>query len=199
MATIGPRLRKLQTKLLAMRMGSGAVKLPKDVQRIHMRFAPRLGNGHMGPRKFWKHELIRLKFHNPAVSMTVDRSVKTEEEAFLTVFFAPKDAAKTSGAETGGTHATTSTSGDKVASDHTPSEKTESVSISHKLPHEILQDLVRLTDAEIIDPEAEDVQLEKDLAEQDTRSQADREQSMALNAEKKRQADLLAEARGQTA
>ncbi|GAM84608.1 hypothetical protein ANO11243_026040 [Dothideomycetidae sp. 11243] len=190
MATIGPRLRKLQTETDTWDHGTRNKKLHS---------VSAMSSADVVLSKFWKHELIRLKFHNPAVSMTVDRSVKTEEEAFLTVFFAPKDAAKTSGAETGGTHATTSTSGDKVASDHTPSEKTESVSISHKLPHEILQDLVRLTDAEIIDPEAEDVQLEKDLAEQDTRSQADREQSMALNAEKKRQADLLAEARGQTA
>lgn len=43
-------MRKLQTKLLAIRLGPGAVVLPKEVKRIHMRFAPKINEGHMGPR-----------------------------------------------------------------------------------------------------------------------------------------------------
>ena len=135
-------------------------------------------------RHFWHHELIRLKFHNPAVSVTVDRDVKIADEAFMTVFFAPKES------ETSGTAAQTAAS---------VPEKSESVSISHKPPHEILQDLVRLTKAEVVEPSAEDLQLESDLAEAEQRSKADRDSSLAINAEKKRQADLLAEARGLTA
>lgn len=50
MVSLSQRMRKLQTKLLAMRLGSGAYILPKDIKRIHMRFAPKLNNGHMGPR-----------------------------------------------------------------------------------------------------------------------------------------------------
>ncbi|KAF2154233.1 hypothetical protein K461DRAFT_125023 [Myriangium duriaei CBS 260.36] len=198
MSSFGVRLRKMQTKLLAMRMGSGAVKLPKEVQRIHLGFAKKSGNGHMGPRKFWHHELVRLKFHNPAVSMTVDRDLKNDQEALLTVFFAPEDAHLTSNTATGGPSATTSTSGAKVASDHAPVEKTESVKISHKRAEEILADLIRITDAEPIEPAEEDVQLERELADQEQRSKADHDRGMALNAEKARQAALLAEARGQT-
>lgn len=43
-------MRKLQAKLLSIRLGSGAYVLPQDVKRIHMRFAKRLEGGHMGPR-----------------------------------------------------------------------------------------------------------------------------------------------------
>lgn len=50
MVSIPQRMRKLQTKLLAIRLGSGALVLPKDVKRIHLRFAQRIDGGHAGPR-----------------------------------------------------------------------------------------------------------------------------------------------------
>lgn len=149
-------------------------------------------------RKFWHNELIRLKYHNPAVSMTVDRSIKTEEQATLTVFFAPEDAPRTSGSPTSGTAATTSTSGDKEPSEHVPAARTKSVSVSHKVADEILKELISITKAQVIEPASEDLQLETDLEEFRKRQQEDRERSLALNAEKKRQEELLAEARGQT-
>ncbi|KAH0414018.1 hypothetical protein KCU90_g16126, partial [Aureobasidium melanogenum] len=74
MVSLLQRMRKLQTKLLAIRLGPGAAVLPKEISRIHMRFAPKIDGGHMGPRKFWRHELVRLKFHNPAIPMTLDRT-----------------------------------------------------------------------------------------------------------------------------
>jgi large subunit ribosomal protein MRP49 len=43
-------MRKLQTKLLSIRLGSGAFVLPKDIKKIHLRFAPKINGGHMGPR-----------------------------------------------------------------------------------------------------------------------------------------------------
>lgn len=50
MVSIPQRMRKLQTKLLAIRLGSGALILPKNVTRIHMRFAQKIEGGHAGPR-----------------------------------------------------------------------------------------------------------------------------------------------------
>lgn len=50
MPSISYRMRALQTKLLAIRLGSGALILPKEVKRIHMRFARRIEGGHLGPR-----------------------------------------------------------------------------------------------------------------------------------------------------
>jgi len=50
MPSISYRMRALQNKLLAIRLGSGALVLPKEVKRIHMRFARRIEGGHLGPR-----------------------------------------------------------------------------------------------------------------------------------------------------
>lgn len=49
-SSLPQRMRKLQTKLLAIRLGSGAFILPKDIKKIHLRFAPNMNGGHMGPR-----------------------------------------------------------------------------------------------------------------------------------------------------
>ncbi|PSK40080.1 hypothetical protein B9Z65_8020 [Elsinoe australis] len=185
-------------KLLAMRIGPGALKLPKDVSRIHFRFAPKMYNGHMGPRKFWRHELVRLKYHNPAVAMTIDRNVTNEEEPIMTVHFATKDASKTAGSSPGAPTPTTSTSGDKVASDYQPSERTESVTMAWKKEEEILDDLIRVTRATAISPTAEERDQLRQLAEDAVRSKKDSERSLAVVAERKRQEAILAEARGET-
>jgi large subunit ribosomal protein MRP49 len=50
MVNIPQRVRKLQRSLADIRLGPGAMILPKDVQRIEMRFATRINGGHMGPR-----------------------------------------------------------------------------------------------------------------------------------------------------
>lgn len=49
-SSLPQRMRKLQTKLLSIRLGSGAFILPKDIKKIHLRFAPNMNGGHMGPR-----------------------------------------------------------------------------------------------------------------------------------------------------
>lgn len=50
MVSISQRMFKLKQKLLAIRLGSGALVLPKDVKRIHMSFGAHINGGHMGPR-----------------------------------------------------------------------------------------------------------------------------------------------------
>lgn len=50
MVSLPQRMRKLQDKLLAIRLGSGALLLPKEVTRINLRFAAKIDGGHMGPR-----------------------------------------------------------------------------------------------------------------------------------------------------
>ena len=50
MVSLSQRMRKLQTQLLAIRLGSGALVLPKDVKRVHLRFHQFQKGGHMGPR-----------------------------------------------------------------------------------------------------------------------------------------------------
>lgn len=64
MSSLSQRMRKLQTKLLAIRLGPGAVVLPKEVTRIHMRFAPKINQGHMGPRYGAKAQILDLAAHS---------------------------------------------------------------------------------------------------------------------------------------
>ncbi|PNS17010.1 Mannan endo-1,6-alpha-mannosidase DCW1 [Sphaceloma murrayae] len=199
--SLGQRVRKIQTKvrmrrLLAIRLGPGALKLPKDVSRIHLRFAPQMYQGHMGPRKFWRHELVRLKYHNPAVSMTIDRNIRQSDEALMTVFFAAEDAPKTSGTSTGAPNATTSTSGDKIATSQPPSERVETVTMAFKREEEILDDLIRITKATTIHPTAEEKEELRRLAEDGARSKRDSDACHAVNAERRKQAKILADARG---
>jgi large subunit ribosomal protein MRP49 len=50
MVSVAARMRKLQATLANIRLGPGAVTLPKDVRKIELRFAFKMNGGHMGPR-----------------------------------------------------------------------------------------------------------------------------------------------------
>jgi len=75
-------------KLLDIRLGPGAAILQTPPARLHLTFARKINDGHMGPRKFWHTYLPRLKYHNPAVPMTVERTDDQEGPATLSVHFA---------------------------------------------------------------------------------------------------------------
>ncbi|THW88025.1 hypothetical protein D6D15_06271 [Aureobasidium pullulans] len=193
MVSLLQRMRKLQT-LLSIRLGPGAAVLPKEVSRIHMRFAPKIDGGHMGPKKFWRHELVRLKFHNPAISMTLDRTAPQTDPALMTIFFADPEASPTSGAAP-----TTSTSGDKEPSNYAPSSRTETIDMTGRLPENILADLMNLTNARQIEATKEELDTLRSLEEQRIRSERDSKLSLEVREKKKREEALLAQARGDMA
>lgn len=51
-----------------------------------MEFAHRLNDGHMGPRKFWRENLPRLKYHNPEVPIIVNRTHEQTGPATLSIY-----------------------------------------------------------------------------------------------------------------
>lgn len=77
----------LQAKLLALRHGPGAAILPPEITRIHMDFAVKWNDGHLGPRKFWKSCLPRLKYWNPAIPILVNRSENQAGPATMSIYF----------------------------------------------------------------------------------------------------------------
>ncbi|KAK6504739.1 hypothetical protein TWF481_006678 [Arthrobotrys musiformis] len=81
------RLRWLRAKLYSVRNGTGAAILPPNISRIALSFNYKSNNGHMGPRKFFRECLPRLKYHNPEVDMTVLRKDALEGPATLTIHF----------------------------------------------------------------------------------------------------------------
>ncbi|KAK6528385.1 hypothetical protein TWF281_009626 [Arthrobotrys megalospora] len=81
------RMRWLRAKLYSVRNGTGAAILPPNISRIALSFNYKSNNGHMGPRKFFRECLPRLKYHNPEVDMIVTRKPDLEGPATLTIHF----------------------------------------------------------------------------------------------------------------
>ncbi|KAI0131255.1 CI-B8 domain-containing protein [Daldinia grandis] len=72
---------------MSLRHGPGAAILPPEITRIHMDFAMKWNDGHLGPRKFWKTCLPRLKFWNPAIPMLVNRTSDQSAPAKMSIYF----------------------------------------------------------------------------------------------------------------
>ncbi|BCS24317.1 mitochondrial 54S ribosomal protein mL61 [Aspergillus puulaauensis] len=96
MVNLFKRMRKLNT-ILNIRVGTGAAILPSaatatkefpTVTRLHLTYASKIYGGHQGARHFWRNCLTRLKYHNPAIPITVKQTADQEGPASLTVYFA---------------------------------------------------------------------------------------------------------------
>lgn len=160
--------------------------MPRDVTRIHLDFAFKFNDGHFGARKVWRGFLPRLKYHNPAVSMTVNRSQDNTGPATLTIFYgAPKDSAPSP-----------STTQDTPTAEHRPFERTETINMKHKHEADILSELVDLTRATpVVATPEEEAELQQ-LADEEKRSAADRIRNAAYSEQKRQEKALLDQARG---
>jgi len=161
-----------------------------------MDFAVKLNDGHLGPRKFWRHYLPRLKYHNPAVPMTVNRTTDQDGPATLTVFFAPPSDSQS---PTSSPAPTSSTSQSTSPSEHAPFERTESINMKYRHEPEILALLMEITKATPVEATPEEQADLQELEEQSSRSETDSRRSAEVNEKKKREADVLAQARGDLA
>ncbi|KAH6682947.1 hypothetical protein B0J14DRAFT_134704 [Halenospora varia] len=177
MVNLTNRMRKLTEKLLKIRCGSGAAILPPEVTRIHLRFS-REGrdSGHMGVQSFWKQDLRQLKFHNPAVTMTVDRSLKQDDTAYMFVHFTNSDTAAAA-ADTPISSTTTKLTSSAPTSKSepgAPTERVEQVKVKNIGRPAIVEQLFKLTNAVKIETSPEDKQRIQELRDQEKRSKKDR-------------------------
>ncbi|KAL9031520.1 MAG: hypothetical protein Q9196_000458 [Gyalolechia fulgens] len=170
---------------IAMRLGAGAAVLPRAVKRIHLDFALKFNDGHFGARKVWRNHLPRLKYHNPAVSMTVNRSQDQAGPATLTIFYAsPLDPATATNPQ------------DAPTSKHIPFERTETINMKHRHESDILSELIGLTKATpVVATPKEAVELQK-LADEEKRGALDRARNAAYTEQKRQEKALLDQARG---
>ncbi|KAA8905374.1 hypothetical protein FN846DRAFT_951117 [Sphaerosporella brunnea] len=83
-----PRMRALRGRLALVRNGLGAAVMPPEVKRLALTYSAKFNDGHMGPRKFWRVFLPRLKYHNPDVQMDVTRRSTIGGPATLEIEFA---------------------------------------------------------------------------------------------------------------
>ncbi|KAL4952632.1 CI-B8 domain-containing protein [Aspergillus filifer] len=126
MVNLFKRMRKLQTRILNIRVGTGAAVLPTPatatkeypaVTRLHLTYAQKIYGGHQGARHFWRNCLTRLKYHNPALPITVKQITNQEAPASLTVYFAERlsNAASVNAASTPDEHAPKPSETEKTA------------------------------------------------------------------------------------
>ncbi|KAH8811812.1 50S ribosomal protein-like protein Mrp49 [Xylogone sp. PMI_703] len=174
MVSVISRVTKLRT-LLSVRLGPGAAILPPEITKIHMDFAAKINDGHQGPRKFWRNCLPRLKYHNPSVSMTVNRTTNQEGPALMTIHF-----------------------NDQTASSE-PNENVVTINMKHKPESEILSQFMTVSKAKPVAPTPDETQLMRDLEEQRARSERDSQRMKLVNEKRKRQEAILIQARGEVA
>ncbi|KAK4988266.1 hypothetical protein LTR66_007370 [Elasticomyces elasticus] len=158
-----------------------------------------MNDGHMGPRKFWRQELVRLKYHNPAVSMTVERSTVQHDSATMSIHFTSENAPQTSGSATSAPNATSSTSTDKAPSNAAPTERVETIDMKFKSSNEILKEFMQVTRAMPVEATAEEREVMRSLEEQRIRGERDSKLSLEVRQKKKREEAILAQAKGEVA
>ncbi|KAF7873937.1 hypothetical protein EAF04_002609 [Stromatinia cepivora] len=193
MVNLLKRMAKLNA-LLGIRLGPGAAILPPEVTRIHMDFAYGLA-GHLGPKHFWRKCLPRLKYHNPAVPMTVNRTNDTSAPATLTIHFTNPDLAASSPPpinSTASNPAAPSASG-------APTTYTKTIDCKHRDDNAILYDLMELTKAKKVLPTEAEKQMMKDLAASKLKSEQDSILSAAVNEKIRAEKAILDQARGEVA
>lgn len=151
------------------------------------------------PRMFWRHELVRLKFHNPAIPMSIDRTASQTDPALLSVHYTNSSAPQSSNSATSAPAARDSTTKNTTPSEADPTERVETINMTHTTNAEILEAFVRLTKAYPVEPTAEEKEELASLEEQRIRSVAASKLSAEVRARQKREKELLEQARGDIA
>lgn len=167
--------------------------MSNDVSRIHLEYATKFNDGHYGARKVWQKFLPRLKYHNPAISMTVNRTLDQEGPATLTIFFAPpprSSPATISSASSSSTNPSTEPLG------NAPAKRIVTIDMKHKHESEILSRLLDLTKGVPYEATSDELAELRDVDAEKRRSERDRQAQARLNEVKRQEKELLDLARG---
>jgi large subunit ribosomal protein MRP49 len=134
--------------------------------------------------------------------MTVDQIQKTQNpdtEATLSIHFTSPTAKQTSSSATSSPASTDSTTTHTHPSDHDPTERVETIDVKYRTNSEILQELIRVTNAHPIAPTAEEKEEMQVLEEQAVRSERDRTMLAEHRARVKREKELFEQGRNDLA
>lgn len=192
---------KVNRKLLSIKTGPGAMILPADITRLHLAFArndfPGNVSRHHGAKKFWREYLPSLKYHNPTVSMTVERSSEATCPAKLTIHYnasaAPKTLPETSSNDTSSVQ--TPTFGNSFSN----VSQTKEINMKSKSNKEILERFIKVSEAKPAEILPSDIQLKGWIDNIQEKSIKEANIMKLHNAKRKRQEDMMAAARGKTA
>ncbi|KAH7321144.1 putative ribosomal protein MRP49 [Stachybotrys elegans] len=196
MRSLGERLHLLRKALINLRCGPGAAILPPEVSRIHLDFAARINGGHMGPRKFWRQYLPRLKYHNPSVPMIVNRHDVQTSEPMLTIYMRTNmEPGTPTPIITSATQPESSFTNFSKAPPPGPNERIIQINAKNMHSNAICDRLLAATNAIILKPTKEEAAEIKDLEDMRQKGLVDRERMRAIQAEKKKEQDMLKRAR----
>lgn len=138
-------------------------------------------------RKFWRENLPRLKYWNPAIPMIVNRGPNQEAAAKMTVYF--RDASIPISADVADTPVLSATHGHNKAPAPKPWEKTVEIEMTNVHSERILSEFLTTTGAVPVKPTPQE---ELDMQEVEARKQ-----KSAMDSEigrKRREAQLREEA-----
>ncbi|KAK8086898.1 hypothetical protein PG994_001872 [Apiospora phragmitis] len=204
MVNPGKRMNILKA-LLNLRHGPGAAILPPEISRLHMDFALRWNDGHLGPRKFWKDCLPRLKFWNPAIPMIVNRSTNNAGPATLSIYFRQAAAAAAAAPTTPagkGTHITplaqqphSSTTNECTAPPPEEGERVVTIEMKHQHSDYILAEFLTKTGATVLRPSPDELNEMRQTEDLRERAAIDRSIMKKYIDDKRREENLVARAR----
>ncbi|KHE82650.1 hypothetical protein GE21DRAFT_1310143 [Neurospora crassa] len=180
----------VRLQLLNIRAGPGAALLPKEVTKVHMQFAHRIEEGHMGPRKFWRENLPKLKYWNPAVPMVINRTTDQKGPAVMTIYFRDDKDAKPSSTP----FPTSSADGSSPAPKPAQGERIVTIDMKNRNSSVILKEFLDKTGAVAVQPTAKDEEEFREFEDLHRRSEIDRERIRKMNDAKKREKAMLAKA-----
>jgi large subunit ribosomal protein MRP49 len=153
-----------------------------------------MNNGHMGPRKFWKDILPRLKYHNPQLPMVVNRHSDNERKPTMTIYVRDKSADASAGAPA---PIQPASSWNDLSKAQPPAAGERVITIDMKDRHssQILEYLIAETRAVPLKPTPEQVEEMQSLEQLSQQSKTDRARVLSDRMEKKREEDMLKRAR----
>ena len=136
----------------------------------------------MGARQFRRICLPRLKYHNPTVSMTVEKVKEQAGPATLTVFFTSSSDPSAKRTNTG-------------QNSNVASERTEAIDIKYRDESEILSELMKITKGQAVIPTGEDQALMQESREAIAKTEQDRRRTRLDYEARQREKRLLEQAR----
>lgn len=147
-------------------------------------------------RKFWREYLPRLKYHNPAVPMIVNRHDQNETAATMSIYLrnASTSAPAAATSEPLSQPASSRTNLSR-AQPPTADERVVHIDMKNKHSTHILEFFMAETRAVPLQPTKEEITEMQALEAQRKQADQDRERVRQLRAEKKKEEDMLKRAR----
>ena len=159
---------------------------------MHLTYGKSIGKGHIGAQKFWRQCLARLKYHNPAIQMSVKPYEGTEEKIApaLTIFFSGNQPTKAQAYHDASIK-------DEFAPQPTEAEKAVVLNLKDYNFQEIWNHVKDLTGAVEVEATSEEREQVEKFRQMHIKSEADRLRVAGIRQAKKDQERMLQEARGE--